>query len=271
LARKRIKAIVSGAAGRMGTELVKAIAASSDFELACALEQNGHRLLGQDAGTVAGVKALGVPLAAEDEFADCEADVLIEFTFPAPTLAHLKIASGMKLPAVVGSTGFSAGQKAELKKFARKIPVLFSPNMSAGVNLLFALAKKSAQILGQGYDLEVVEAHHRMKQDAPSGTALKLAESLAEGRGWELSEVACFHREGKTGPRPEKQIGIQTIRGGDIIGEHTAILAATGERIELTHRASSRQTFAQGALRAAAWILDKPPGLYSMGDCLGIE
>jgi 4-hydroxy-tetrahydrodipicolinate reductase len=143
--------------------------------------------------------------------------------------------------------------------------------MSVGVNLLFALAQKAASALGKGYDLEVIEVHHRNKQDAPSGTALKLAEALARGRGWKLKEVACYHREGKTGVRPEKQIGIQTIRAGDIIGDHTAILAGAGERIELTHRASSRQILAQGALRAARWLLDKPPRLYSMGDCLEIE
>ena len=220
---------------------------------------------------MAGVGELDVSIGSEAEFDACNADVLIEFTFPKPSLDHLKIMSRLGIPAVVGSTGFNDAQKAEIKKLAKKIPVLVSPNMSVGVNLLFALAQKAASALGSGYDLEVIEAHHRNKQDAPSGTALKLAEALAAGRGWKLSEVACYHREGKTGVRPEKQIGIQTIRAGDIIGEHTAILAGAGERIELVHRASSRQPLAQGALHAARWILDKPPGMYSMGDCLEIE
>jgi len=271
LAEKRIKAIVSGAAGRMGQELIRAIFSSPDFVLSAALEKKGHPLLGKDAGTVAGVGELSVLISPESEFEKCGGDLLIEFTFPEPTLKHLEAASKKKMPAVVGSTGFSPQQKQELELFSRKIPILLSPNMSVGVNLLFSLAAKAAQVLGPGYDIEVVEAHHRNKQDAPSGTAIRLAEVLARARGWNLSEVACYHREGKTGIRPDKQIGIQTVRAGDIVGEHTAVLAGAGERIELVHRASSRQTFASGALRAARWILNKPPGLYSMGDCLGIE
>lgn len=271
MANKKIRAIVSGAAGRMGKELVKAVAAAPDFKLVYALEHNKHPLLGKDAGTVAGVGELAVSIAPESKLEECDADVLIEFSFPEPTLKHLKTISRAKIPSVVGTTGFSNAQKAQLKKLARKIPILLSPNMSVGVNLLFALARKASRVLGGEYDIEVVEAHHRLKQDAPSGTALKLAEVLAQGRGWKLSEVACYHRQGKTGARPAKQIGIQTIRAGDIIGEHTALLAAAGERIELTHRASSRSAFAQGALRAARWIVDKPPRLYSMEDCLGIE
>lgn len=271
MANKKIRVIISGAAGRMGKELVRAIAMAKDFKLAYAFEQDNHPLLGKDAGAVAGVGELSVSISPERGLDACDAELLIEFTFPEPTLKHLKIMSRLNIPAVVGTTGFSTAQKAELKKLARKIPILLSPNMSIGVNLLFALARKASQVLGEGYDIEVVEAHHRAKQDAPSGTALRLAEVLAQGRGWKLSEVACYHREGKTGARPAKQIGIQTIRAGDIIGEHTAILAAAGERIELTHRASSRATFAQGALRAGRWILDKPPGLYAMGDCLGIK
>ena len=271
MTRKKIRAVISGAAGRMGKELVRAVAGSPDFQLVQALEVGNHPGQGKDAGLVAGIGALNLPIMSEQKFNPAFADVLIEFTFPEPTLRHLKTAARHKIPAVVGTTGFSGPQKAELAKLSKKMPVLVSPNMSVGVNLLFALSKKAAEVLGAGYDIEVIEAHHRQKQDAPSGTALRLAETLAEARGWDLDEVACYHRQGKTGVRPERQIGIQTIRAGDIVGEHTVILATIGERIELTHRASSRQILAQGALRAAGWILGKPPGLYSMGDCLKLK
>jgi len=268
---KQIKAIVSGCAGRMGIELVRAISGSKDFILSAGIEKKDHPLLGKDAGMVAGIGELEVKISEERILENCSADLLIEFTQPEPTLAHLKIAQKRKLPAVVGTTGFSEAQKQELKQIAKVIPLLVSPNLSTGVNVLFFLVKQAVRLLGPSYDLEVIEAHHQLKKDAPSGTAIRLAEILAEARGWKLEQVACYHRQGMTGARPEAQIGIQTIRAGDIVGEHTVLLAGIGERIELTHRAGSRQSFAQGALRASLWLINQPPGLYSMQDCLGIK
>ncbi len=267
----KIKVAISGASGRMGKELIRAVSQSRDFQLASAFEQKDHPESGKDAGTCAGVSELGVRIGVEAETAIRKSELLIEFSLPEPTLEHLRVAASAGVRMVIGTTGFSEAQKREIEKHSKEIPVLWSPNMSLGMNLLFALAKESAKILGSGYDLEVVESHHRMKKDAPSGTALKLAESLAEGRGWDLKQVARYHREGMIGARPDQEIGIQSIRAGDIVGEHTAILAGTGERVELTHRVSSRAALALGALRAGKWLMEKSPGLYSMQDCLGIK
>lgn len=269
MTEQRIRVAISGAGGRMGKELIRAVAEAGDFQLVSALEKKDHPDLGQDAGISAGVAELGIKISSEAEAGIKVAELLIEFSYPEPALEHLRIAGAQGVKAVIGATGFSEAQKQEIKKHSEKISILLSPNMSLGVNLLFSLARESAKVLGPGYDLEVVEAHHRMKKDAPSGTALRLAEALAEGRGWDLKAVACYHREGMIGARPEQEIGIQSIRAGDIIGEHTVILAGAGERIELIHRVSSRQTFAQGALRAGSWLMKKPAGLYSMQDCLG--
>jgi len=268
LTESKIRVAISGACGRMGKELIRAVAEFSEFQLVSAFEKASHPEIGTDAGISAGLKELKMKIGSDAEAGIKLAELLIEFTFPEPTIEHLRIAVKYGTRMVIGTTGFSEKQMQEIKKASEKIAILVSPNMSLGVNLLFYLARQSAKILGAGYDLEVIEAHHRQKKDAPSGTALKLAEALAEGRGWDLKEVACYHRQGMIGARPDKQIGIQTIRGGDIVGEHTAIFAGEGERIELTHRVSSRATFAKGALRAGRWLMGKPPGLYSMQDYL---
>ena len=268
---ERVKVAVAGACGRMGKEIIKAIFEDPEVELASAFERKDHPQIGTDAGQVAGVGELGVKIIDDASSAIAQAEILIDFTYPAPTIEHLEICAEKGKGAVVGTTGLSEVQKERLKSLAEKIPILYSPNMSVGVNLLFALVRKACEVLGRDYDLEVIEAHHRLKKDAPSGTALRLAEILAEVRGWELNEVACYKREGAIGERPKEQIGIQTIRAGDIVGEHTVLFATTGERIELTHKASSRQTFARGALRAVKWLKGKPKGLYSMQECLGIR
>ncbi len=271
MTKGKVKVAISGALGRMGKELIRAAAASKECSLASAFEQAGRPEIGKDAGLCAGIEELGIKVGADAKAAIKRGQVLIEFTFPEPTLEHLRLASKCGVAAVIGTTGLSDAQKRELQKYSKTIPVLFSANMSLGMNLLFALARQSAQILDAGYDLEVIEAHHRMKKDAPSGTALKLAEELAAGRGWDLKKAARYHREGLIGARPEMEIGISSIRAGDIVGDHTVILAGTGERLELTHRVSSRATFARGALRAAKWLAAKPAGLYSMQDCLELK
>lgn len=264
-----VKAVVCGACGKMGKAIIQAIASSSDFELSGAIEAKGHPELGKDAGAVAGVSEMGVMVGSDGEQAFKVSDVLIDFTNPEATLEHLELASSFSLPCVVGTTGFSSEQLSLIEELSGKIPVLLSPNMSSGVNLLFYLVEESARILGDDFDLEVIEAHHRLKKDAPSGTAVRLSEILAKARGWDLDRVAIYERRGMVGERKREEIGIQSIRAGDIVGEHTVIFGGLGERLELTHRAHSRLTFAYGALRAARFIVGKRAGLYSMRDCLG--
>jgi len=268
---EEIKVSVAGACGRMGRELVRAITQSQGLKLVSAFEQKEHPLLGRDAGEVAGVGKLGVEVIDSAEQAISQAQVLVEFTYPEPTLEHLEICAKKETRAVVGTTGFTQEQKQKIEELSKKIPILLAPNMSVGVNLLFSLVEQACRILGEDYDLEIIEAHHRLKKDAPSGTALRLGEILARTRGWDFDKVACYHRQGMVGERPKEQIGIQSIRAGDIVGEHTVIFSTIGERIELTHKASSRQTFARGAVRAVRWLWNQPPGLYSMQDCLGIK
>jgi len=268
---EEIRVAVSGACGRMGKELVRAVVESEGVRLVSAFERSGHPRLGEDAGEVAGVGKLGVEIIDSAEQALSQAQVLVEFTYPQPTIEHLEICASKGTRAVVGTTGFSPEQKQKIEELSKKIPILWAPNMSVGVNLLFSLVERACQILGEDYDLEIIEAHHRLKKDAPSGTALRLGEILARARGWDFEKVACYHRQGMVGERPKEQIGIQSLRAGDIVGEHTVIFSTIGERIELTHKASSRQTFARGAVRAVKWLWNKPAGLYSMQDCLGIK
>jgi 4-hydroxy-tetrahydrodipicolinate reductase len=258
----------------MGRALVQAVAASEGLELAGASEAAGSPAVGRDAGTVAGLPPLEVTVTDDPGVLLQDADGVIDFSLPGVTAELCPRCADRSLPLVVGTTGLDRDQLQGLRSAAERIPIVFAPNMSVGVNVLLSLAAEAARLLGEGYDLEIVEAHHNQKVDAPSGTALRLAEVLAgsTGRFGALEERACYGRgPGVTGPRTESQIGIHTVRGGDIVGEHTVMLCGDGERLELTHRASSRQTFARGALRALRWAAGRPAGLYDMQDVLGLR
>jgi 4-hydroxy-tetrahydrodipicolinate reductase len=265
-----IDIVVAGAAGRMGGRLVALARESADLRVAAAIEQPGHAAIGRDAGEVAGAGPLGVCITADPAAALSPDRVLVEFTAPAATLAHLRLAAAHGARAVVGTTGLSADQVAELRGLAARTAILFSPNMSVGVNLAFRVLALMARALGDDYDVEITEMHHRTKKDAPSGTAARMAEVIAEALGRDLGEVGVYGRHGLVGERRPREIGVHALRGGDVAGEHTVVFATPGERLELTHRASSRDTFARGALRAVRFIAAAPPGLYSMHDVLKI-
>jgi 4-hydroxy-tetrahydrodipicolinate reductase len=261
---------VIGAAGRMGRAIVRAIAEGSSSILATAVERAGAPELGQDAGTLAGIAPLGVRLQAELPAAGA-ADVWIDFSSPAASVANARAAAGEGARIVIGTTGLSTADKEAVAAAARTTPVVLAPNMSVGVTVLLELVADAARTLGPGYDIEIVEAHHRAKRDAPSGTALRLAEAVAEATGRDLEKTARYERHGDIGPRTTPEIGIQTIRGGDVVGDHTVFFLGLGERVEITHKASSRDTFARGAVRAAEWLAGKAPGLYDMRDVLGLR
>lgn len=261
---------VTGAAGRMGKTLIQAIHASADLKLGAAYEHAESPALGTDAGEQAGVGHAGVLITSLADAQPAQFDVVIDFTTPEATLALAQICSLSGKAMVIGTTGFSDVQMQQLNSYAEKIPLFMSPNMSVGVNLTFKLIEMAARVLGDDVDVEIIEAHHRHKVDAPSGTALHMGKVLAETLDRTLEEDAVYGREGITGPRERKTIGFSTIRGGDIVGEHTVMFVGEGERIEITHRASSRMNFAAGALRAARDICDRPPGLYNMQTLLNI-
>jgi len=265
-----MKVAIAGAAGRMGRTLIEGVLKSGDLALGAALEAPGHPQLGRDAGEPLGTPC-GVPLTADVAAAAAAADCLIDFTAPEATLAHLDACVAARRSAVIGTTGFTAGDRARIAAAARAIPVAMAPNFAIGVNAAFKLAEVAARILGDGYDVEIVEAHHRHKVDAPSGTALRLGEAVAAALGRDLKAVAVHGREGITGERGAKDIAFHAIRGGDIVGEHTVIFAGEGERVEVTVRSGSRMTYAQGALRAARWLAGRPAGLYDMFDVLGLK
>lgn len=254
----------------MGKRLVALTQESPELELAGAVEMNGHPGLGKDAGEVAQVGHAGVIISDGLETCLSTGDVVIDFTGPASCLDHLKNVVEQSKAMVIGTTGFSPQELQTLQSLAAKVPCVFSPNMSIGINVLLNVVGKVAKALGEEYNIEVVEAHHNKKKDAPSGTALKLAEALAEGMDWDLQEVGVYARQGMTGERKTREIGMQTLRAGDIVGDHTILYGGPGERIEITHRAHTRDTFARGALRAAQWVIKQPPGLYSMNDVLGL-
>jgi len=266
-----IKAIVTGAAGRMGSRIINVLSASEGIVLSGGVERKGHALLGQDAGGPAGLAATGVTISEDLAAALRAGDMLIDFTTPETSLEHMRVCAELGKALVIGSTGFTKEQLAAVSVFAQKIPCVLSPNMSIGVNLTFKILAEVARALGDDYDIEIVEAHHRMKKDAPSGTAMKMAQVLAEAVDRNLDEVGVYARKGMIGERSKKEIGIQTLRAGDIVGEHTVMFAGKGERIEITHRAHSRDTFAAGAVRAARWIVGKKPGIYDMQDVLGLK
>ncbi|RKG64882.1 4-hydroxy-tetrahydrodipicolinate reductase [Corallococcus sp. CA054B] len=267
------RTVITGISGRMGSTLVRLAKAASDLPVVGATVRPGSPLSGQDAGLVA---RLGSPLdvLAHDDLGraldGAKADVVVDFTGPEATLHHAKVCAERGVALVVGTTGFAPEGRAQLEAHAKRIPIVAAPNMSVGVNLVIRMAAELARVLGPSFDVEVLEAHHRMKKDAPSGTALKLAEVLVDALGRSKDDLT-FAREGQTGARPTGEIGVQALRGGDVVGEHTVYFFGEGERIELTHRATNRDQFAQGALRAARWVAGRAPGLYDMADVLGLQ
>ncbi len=262
---------VTGIAGRMGRTLSEAIVAHDGVSLAAAVERLDSSVIGIDAGELTGIGRNAVAVVADLRAVIADVDVVIDFTTPAATRAHLDICREADRALVIGTTGLDAGVRAALDEASKSIAVVYAPNYSVGVNLSLRLIEMAARVLGDSVDIEIIEAHHRHKVDAPSGTALRMGEVVAEATGRDLAEVAVYGREGHTGPRDRRTIGFETIRAGDIVGDHTVLFAAEGERLEITHRASSRMTFAAGAVRAAAWVVGRPPGLYDMADVLGFE
>ncbi len=261
---EKINVAIAGCGGRMGKVLLECIAQSDDLQLFAALEHGGSPLLGN-------VIEGNIKISADVDTALQGADVLIDFTRPEGTLRHLEICRRHRVNMVVGTTGLDAQQKATLGAGAQDIGIVFAPNMSVGVNLVFKLLETASRVLSEGYDIEIIEAHHRHKIDAPSGTALGMGEVVARTLGRDLKECAVYGREGVTGERDPSTIGFATVRGGDIVGDHTVLYAGTGERIEITHKASSRATFALGALRAARFLQQNPCGLYDMQDVLALK
>jgi 4-hydroxy-tetrahydrodipicolinate reductase len=266
-----IRIAVAGAGGRMGRTLVQAVNETDGLVLGAATERAESSLLGADAGELAGIGALGVSVACD--LAECldDFDVLIDFTLPAATLMHLEVCRAAGKCMVIGTTGLDPAQRDTIAEAGRKMGIVFAPNMSVGVNLCFKLLDIAARVLGDEVDIEIIEAHHRHKVDAPSGTALRMGELIASALGRDLGEVAVYGREGQTGPRERRTIGFETIRAGDIVGEHSVWFVAEGERVEIAHKASSRMNFARGAVRASSWIAGHGPGLFDMQDVLGLR
>ncbi len=255
----------------MGRQLIKEVLLSEGAELSGALEQAGSPHLGEDVSKLIHQDPVGIAITEDVETVISEADAIIDFTSPKATLNFAETASRLNTMHIIGTTGLSGEQEHTLEKYAHATPIVYAPNMSVGVNLLMALTEKVAAILDDSTDIEIVEMHHNKKVDAPSGTALGLGKAAANGRKVALADIACYTREGQTGVRPRGEIGFATLRGGDVIGDHTVIFAGAGERIELTHKASNRDIYAKGAIRAAFWANDQKPGLYSMQDVLGIN
>jgi 4-hydroxy-tetrahydrodipicolinate reductase len=266
-----IRVAVAGAGGRMGRTLVRAVSEAPGLRLTEASERVNSSLLGSDAGELAGVGRLGVELRPDLQPVTDRFDVLIDFTAPGATMEHLAVCREGGRRMVIGTTGLDRGQREAIAGAAKDVGIVFAPNMSVGVNLCLKLLGIAAKVLGDEVDIEIIEAHHRHKVDAPSGTALKMGEVIAETLGRDLKEVAVFGREGHTGPRERRAIGFETIRAGDVVGEHTVWFAAEGERVEIAHKATSRMTFARGAARAASWIAGRDPGLFDMQDVLGLR
>lgn len=265
-----LKVAVLGAAGRMGNAVLACLAESAEMCLVGAVTEHGDRSLGRDAGEAARLGALGVALSADPGGALAEADVAIDFTLPAALEANLAAAVASGTALVIGTTGLSDTQLGSLQQAAQRIPIVYARNMSIGVNVFMDLVARAAAALGDSYDVEIVEAHHRFKVDAPSGTALALGEQIAEATGRSLADVAVRARDGQTGPRNAGEIGFSVIRGGNIVGEHAVMFVGPEEQLQFTHRAADRKTFARGALHAARWATGRPPGLYSMADVLGL-
>jgi len=265
-----MKIAIAGATGRMGKMLIEAVLNTPDAQLVGALEHTGSTQVGEDAGAFLGKKT-GVTITADIAAALSDAEYLIDFTRPEGTMAHLAVAQKTGSKMIIGTTGLNAEQLDSLKIASKNLAIVFAPNMSVGVNVTFKLLEVAAKMLSEGYDIEVIEAHHRHKVDAPSGTALRMGEVIAEALGEKLDEVAVYAREGHTGERKQGSIGFATIRGGDIVGDHTVLFAGEGERIEISHKSSSRQSYAQGSLRAARFLQKQATGLFDMQDVLGLR
>lgn len=266
----KVKVAIAGCRGRMGKMLVESALNSEHAQLSAALEHSGSDVLGQDAGAFLSVQT-GIEITSDIEIAFQASDCLIDFTRPEGTLAHLAVAQRLRKAMVIGTTGLTAAHKDQIAVAAKEIPIVLAPNMAVGVNAVFKLLDIAAKILSSGYDIEIVEAHHRHKVDAPSGTALRMGEIVAQALGRDLRDCAVYGREGVTGERDEQTIGFATVRGGDIVGDHTVMFAGLGERVEVTHKASSRMPYAIGALRAAHFLADKKNGLFDMQDVLGLK
>jgi 4-hydroxy-tetrahydrodipicolinate reductase len=265
-----IKVGVGGAAGRMGSLIVRGVLESEDLNLVGALEAKEHPFIGRDIGEAIGKIPQGIKITSDIVEAFSDSAVIIDFSTPSATLENIRVAADYSKAMVIGTTGFTDKQRNSLMEYGASIPFVLSPNMSIGVNVLFKIVGILTKLLGEAYDVEIVEAHHRLKKDAPSGTAKGLALAIAKAREVDLEQHARYERYGSIGERPMGEIGIQTVRAGDIVGEHTVYFAGGGERIEITHRAHSRENFARGALRAARWIVHKQPGVYTMMDVLGL-
>jgi 4-hydroxy-tetrahydrodipicolinate reductase len=271
MTRKTIRICIHGAGGRMGRALIEAAGKTPGIELTAAVERSDSPLLGQDAGSLAGLGRLGIAVAGGLNPLIGRFDVLVDFTRPEPGLAALEACRAEGKSMVIGTTGFDAGGRKNIESAARDIPIVMAPNFSVGVNLALKLLDTAARVLGDSVDVEIVEAHHRHKADAPSGTALRMGEVVAQALGRDLKTVAVTGREGVGGERDRKTIGFATVRGGDVVGDHTVMFLGEGERVEITHKAGSRMTFAMGAMRAAAWLAGRRPGLYDMQDVLGLK
>jgi 4-hydroxy-tetrahydrodipicolinate reductase len=264
-----INVAITGSGGRMGRTLIEACSRTAGLRLSAAVERPGSSMIGSDAGELAAVGKLGVAIRAS--LTGLDYDVLVDFTRPEATLDYLETCRRSGRRMVIGTTGFDEAGKSKITAAAREIPIVFAPNMSVGVNLCFKLLETAARVLGDSVDIEIIEAHHRFKADAPSGTALRLGEVVARALNRDLKQCAVYGRQGITGERARQTIGFVTVRAGDIVGDHTVLFAGGGERVEITHRAESRLTFANGALRAAQWLMDKPAGLYDMQDVLSLR
>lgn len=266
-----LKAIVTGAAGKMGSSIIKLLHSTGGIELVGAVEWKGHAAIGKDAGENSGLDRLGVTI--DHDLRNCikRGDVIIDFTSHEVSLQNLEIAAAFNQAMVIGSTGFTAAEMKKAADFSKNIPCVLSPNMSVGVNVMFKVLALVSGILGDDYDVEIMEAHHHLKRDAPSGTAIKMAEVVAASLGRDLEKVGVYSRHGIIGARRKDEIGIQTLRAGDIVGDHLVMFGGQGERLEFIHRAHSRENFAQGAIRAAKWVVGKDNGLYDMQDVLGLR
>ena len=266
-----IKIAVCGAAGRMGGRIIVAIHEAAGVELSGALERPGHPMVAMDAGMLAGIGTLGVPISDDLNTVVAGCDVLIDFTAPKVSLKNLEVCGLKGKAIVIGSTGFTPEERLLAAELAKDIPCVLAPNMSVGVNVCFKILKDVAKTLGDDFDVEIVELHHNKKKDSPSGTAVRMGEVVAEALGRDYNRVANYHREGICGERTKEEIGMQTVRGGDIIGEHTVYFIGQGERIEISHRAMTRDMFSRGSVRAAQWVVSQQPGIYDMQDVLGLR
>ncbi len=264
-----LKIAITGATGRMGRTLIQAVNEAQNVQLSAAVQRAGSTLIGADAGELSGVGHIGVPILSSLKGADY--DLLIDFTLVEPCLEHLQLSREAGKAVVIGTTGFNAEQRSKIEAIANDIPVVLAPNTSVGITLCLHLLQQMAPVLAEDSDIEIIETHHRHKLDSPSGTAVRLGEVIADSLGRDLSECAIYGREGIGEPRDRETIGFSTVRGGDVVGDHTVLFASEGERIELTHKASSRMTFAKGAVRAAKWLKEQPPGLYDMQDVLSLR